>query len=188
MFCECGCGRITTINGHDDPQSGRIKGRHARFILGHQGRKRYKGLTVFCACGCGKPTKIIQGTPNKFVHGHAKNYKTTHGKSKTAEFRAFSAAKTRCTNSNIKHWMDYGGRNIEFLFTSFEQFFAEVGERPSVKHSLDRYPNNDGNYEPGNVRWATKSEQGKNRRRYAALQNFDDAALITEMKRRSLWP
>jgi hypothetical protein len=58
----------------------------------------------------------------------------------------------------------YGGRGIKFLFTSFEQFLAELGPRPSGM-SLDRIEN-DGNYEPGNVRWATRSEQVQNRRFY----------------------
>ncbi len=46
----------------------------------------------------------------------------------------------------------------------FEEFLKDVGRRPSAEYTLDRYPNNDGNYEPGNIRWATRSEQQRNRR------------------------
>ncbi len=81
----------------------------------------------------------------------------------TPEHIAYRHAKGRCSNPTDVAWKDYGGRGIKFLFTSFEQFFAELGPRPEGK-SLDRI-NNDGNYEPGNVRWATHSEQVKNQRR-----------------------
>jgi hypothetical protein len=72
-------------------------------------------------------------------------------------------AKYRCTNPKANGWKRYGGRGIKFLFTSFEQFFTELGPRPKGR-SLDRI-NNEGNYEPGNVRWATPKQQGQNRRK-----------------------
>jgi hypothetical protein len=73
---------------------------------------------------------------------------------------AFRDALRRCTNPNVDNYKDYGGRGIKFLFTSFEQFFAEIGPRPEGM-TLDRI-DNDGNYEPGNVRWATRSQQRQN--------------------------
>jgi hypothetical protein len=79
----------------------------------------------------------------------------------TPEFRAFHDAKHRCLNPRDPFWKNYGGRGIKFLFESFEQFIAGLGPRPSPQHSLDRI-NNDGHYEPGNVHWATKSEQRRN--------------------------
>jgi hypothetical protein len=81
------------------------------------------------------------------------------------EREIYDSARQRCTNPNSQNWKNYGGRGIRFLFTSFEQFFAELGPRPAGM-SLDR-KNNDGNYEPGNVRWATASEQRRNQRRAA---------------------
>jgi hypothetical protein len=72
-------------------------------------------------------------------------------------------AKGRCTNVHNKDYLDYGGRGIKFLFNAFQEFFTELGSKPSHQHSLDR-KDNDGNYEPGNVRWATKVEQRNNRR------------------------
>src|SRR5207245_5618711 len=71
-------------------------------------------------------------------------------------------ARKRCTNTKCIQYPYYGGRGIKFLFDSFEQFYAELGPRPKGL-SLDRI-NNDGHYESGNVRWATWSEQMKNRR------------------------
>ncbi|HKV79758.1 MAG TPA: site-specific integrase [Candidatus Sulfotelmatobacter sp.] len=80
----------------------------------------------------------------------------------TPEGQAYQSARTRCTNPSHISWKHYGGRGIQFLFTSFEQFLAELGPRPEG-HELDRI-NNDGHYEPGNVRWATGTDQIQNRR------------------------
>jgi len=81
----------------------------------------------------------------------------------TPEYIAYADAKGRCTNPKHQAWENYGARGIEFRFRSFAEFILEVGGRPSSKHSIDRI-NNDGHYEPGNVRWATASEQQFNRR------------------------
>jgi len=86
------------------------------------------------------------------------------GMSHTPEYHAYSDAKRRCTSIQDSDWKDYGGRGITFLFTSFAQFYAELGPRPTPQHSLDRKDNN-GNYEPGNVRWATWHEQRLNQRK-----------------------
>lgn len=72
----------------------------------------------------------------------------------------------RCTNENTASWRLYGGRGIGVhkpWLESFEAFLAYVGPRPSLEHSIDRFPNQNGNYEPGNVRWATHKEQAENR-------------------------
>ena len=87
-----------------------------------------------------------------------KKYKHEH-----PEVVAYANAKQRCTNPNKWNYKNYGGRGIQFKFNSFEEFEAELGPRPSGK-SLDRYPDNDGHYEPGNVRWATPKEQRSNQR------------------------
>lgn len=73
----------------------------------------------------------------------------------------------RCTNKNVKCYGDYGGRGIKVCdrwLHSFANFLADMGKRPAGK-SLDRFPNNAGDYEPGNCRWATHHEQMQHTRR-----------------------
>lgn len=82
-------------------------------------------------------------------------------------YHTWSGIRARCTNPKNPNWPNYGGRGIricERWLQSFEAFVADVGERPSAAHSIDRR-DNDGHYEPGNVRWATAGEQAANKRR-----------------------
>lgn len=76
--------------------------------------------------------------------------------------------KTRCFNADHPSYLNYGARGITMApqwKDDFEQFVKDVGEKPSPKHTLDRI-DNDCNYEPGNIRWATATEQAANRRPY----------------------
>lgn len=90
-----------------------------------------------------------------------------HNACKTPEYNAWCKMKSRCyapNNTGFRYW---GGRGISVCQEwrdSFSAFLGYVGPRPSPKHSLDRYPDPDGNYEPGNVRWATRAEQRANQR------------------------
>ncbi len=84
-----------------------------------------------------------------------------------SEYQIWNAMKQRCANKNNPAYGRYGGRGIKVCdrwIGSFTNFLEDMGERPSKKHSLDRHPNNDGNYEPGNVRWGTDDEQARNKR------------------------
>ena len=90
--------------------------------------------------------------------------KERHGMNKSPEHRAWVHMKQRCTNPNKKEYPHYGGRGIRVCdewMHSFLSFYHHVGPRPSDKHSIDRIDVN-GNYEPGNVRWATQQEQVEN--------------------------
>jgi hypothetical protein len=91
---------------------------------------------------------------------------TKHNGSQTPEFRAWSAMLTRCYNKNSTDYEDYGGRGIQVCEEwrrSFQQFLDDMGPKPSVHHTVDRR-NNDKGYNPENCRWATRKEQGNNKR------------------------
>ena len=92
---------------------------------------------------------------------------STHGRHATPEYRAWSQMKHRCDNPNNRYYRRYGGRGITYVpeWATFEGFFADMGERPSVFHSLDRINNSLG-YSPDNCRWATPIEQLLNRDNY----------------------
>jgi hypothetical protein len=85
-------------------------------------------------------------------------------RSGSPEYTAYVGARSRCSNPNTENWKHYGGRGIKFRFRSFEHFMSELGRKPGPEYSVDRI-NNDGHYEPGNVRWATPKEQANNQRR-----------------------
>jgi hypothetical protein len=81
-------------------------------------------------------------------------------------FKTFNSIIQRCYNKNHKHYKYYGGRGIKMsgeFFYSFKAFIEYMGEKPGHKYTIDRI-DNDGNYERGNLRWATKRQQAMNRK------------------------
>lgn len=114
------------------------------------------------SCGCLRYERLKASRKNE-KHGCSRN-KNRRG---SDEYVVWQGMKRRCTDPNNKRYKDYGGRGIrvcaEWLH-SFEAFLAHAGKRPSMEHTIDRI-NNDGHYEPGNVRWVTRAEQNRNKRR-----------------------
>lgn len=104
----------------------------------------------------------------------------------TPEYKCWTDVKGRCLNPKHKSFPSYGGRGItvcEQWRNSFTAFLADVGPRPSKIHSIDRFPNNDGNYEPGNCKWSTPTEQANNRRCTALLNAFGETKPISQWAR-----
>lgn len=90
-----------------------------------------------------------------------------------SEYTSWQSMKAHCYNPNNLDYPNYGGRGIRVYvgwYRSFEQFYHDMEPKPTPKHSLDRYPDNDGGYAPGNCRWATPYEQRINQRPRSAVK------------------
>lgn len=121
------------------------------------------------SCGCLSIDVVIKQNKSR----------ATHRRTGTPEYRAWGSMKERCYRRTHASFQYYGAMGVTVCdrwLNSFESFLADMGERPpgivrvrSI-HSLDRYPNKDGNYEPGNVRWATGTQQMNNRRPFKKRQ------------------
>lgn len=134
-----------------------------------------------CLCECGgvaraRASHLTRGnvkscgclTHSPITNERRRLASTSHGRSKTAEYKIWQAMKERCQNPRHKAYKHYGGRGIEVCTEwagSFDAFYRFMGPRPSPAHSLDRFPDSDGDYTPGNVRWATQTEQCNNLRK-----------------------
>jgi len=135
--------------------------------------KNKRGYSLWkCKCDCGNTGIFVGanlGTRRKSCGCLLKEVNSkihrTHGESKSREFKTWVLMRQRCSNPNSFGFSDYGGRNIKVCkrWLKFDNFLADMGRRPSPKHSIDRVDVN-GDYEPSNCRWATKKEQGNNTR------------------------
>jgi len=132
--------------------------------------KRSRSSLWLCKCDCGneiitRRSRLINRETTscgclRIKHGHNMN-------NKSSTYNSWASMKQRCKNKNIREYNYYGGRGIKVCdrWLKFENFLEDMGEKPEIHLELDRI-NNDGNYEPGNCRWTTRSEQNRNRRKY----------------------
>lgn len=150
-----------------------------------QTKKKWK-----CECDCGVIGIYFE---HKMKSGHTKSCgcysiethkvaKLTHGKTNTSLFNIWVNMRQRCGNANNPAYHQYGGRGItvcERWLESFENFYEDMGDRPSPKHSIDRI-DNDGGYELKNCRWAEIDIQSHNRRDNVYLEHNNRRQTISE--------
>lgn len=133
------------------------------------GKNKSRFVTWKCMCDCGRIVSVTSYNLRKGIATscgcYARDLKTNHSMSRTPEYKAWISMRYRCFSISSHAWCDYGGRGITVCerWLNFENFYVDMGPRPSPDHSLDRI-DNDGNYEPDNCRWSTSEEQNSNRR------------------------
>jgi hypothetical protein len=123
-----------------------------------------QGKFFIMKCDCGSVTKHFASL---FASGeYPKCAECTVTVRKIPEYQTWADMIQRCENKNTKYYNLYGGKGVSvdpIWRKSFKDFFEYIGSKPTKRHQIDRIDPN-GNYEPGNVRWATPSENTRNRR------------------------
>lgn len=146
-----------------------------------------------CACGrmqtcatnnlrSGNSTQCTHCAAVQRGHGHKPRHGHCRSSGATSEYNIWKGIKLRCTKRSHASFSNYGGRGItvcDSWRTSFENFLADVGLRPSTQHQLDRI-DNDGNYEPANCRWSTVTENARNKRNSLKLSHNSSTRTLVE--------
>lgn len=144
-------------------------------------RKQHQQYSCLCDCG---NTLVVD--KYHLLSGHTRScgclqreVTSTHGMTRTPIYRRWVAIQSRCYNPKNTYYHNYGGRGIVCEWKTFEDFYADMGDIPSLTHSVERIDNN-GNYSKGNCKWATKKEQANNTRQNHFLEHDEKRLTIQQ--------
>ncbi len=198
IVVSCGCtrsGRKAAASGLTD-----LVGRRFGRLVALERTERHGKATWRCRCDCGAESVVVRGN---LLHGTtrscgclkrevtAKGAHVTHGATRGTyaqfprEYGVWRTMISRCTNPNVKRYGRYGARGIrvcERWLHDFATFFADMGPRPSPKHSIER-KNTDGHYEPDNCCWATHRAQMNNTSTNRRITAFSRTLTVAEWMR-----
>ena len=165
--------------------------RFGLLVAAHRVPNKRPGVVRWhCRCDCGneidaRAGNLQSGNTTSCGCKHHPHRNTWAGGS-TSEYRSWLAMRTRCSKPTHRAFPDYGGRGIAVCDRwagSFATFLADMGPKPTPRHTIDRIDVN-GNYEPDNCRWATASEQGRNTRRTKPGHSDIARRLIVALRQR----
>lgn len=155
--------------------------------------KYVTGSRWLCLCDCGNESTVVS---QKLHSGETRSCgclsrdtciarSQTHCQPRDKAYHAWAHIIQRCTNPKEKSWKNYGGRGIRVCdrWFSFENFLADMGRPSSSVLTIDRI-NNDGHYEPGNVRWADRKTQGRNKRNCVRITFRGETLILSEWAER----
>lgn len=159
-------------------------------VVSYFGTHDKRGNFWNCRCICGKEVRLATGslTARRGKVGCGCQWmppNTTHDMSKTKIYRRYLTMKTRCYNPKASQYQDYGGRGIRVCDrwkNSFEAFYEDMYKTFQDGMTLERIDLN-GDYEPSNVKWATKDEQARNKRNNIWLEKDGRRMVVTDWAR-----